>query len=56
MDLFAAELADAGTAVERHVLPAARHTFVNRPRSPEFTTTIDLIAEWCLQLRAAPSA
>ncbi|GAB2454367.1 acetyl esterase/lipase [Conyzicola lurida] len=55
-ELFAAELVDAGVEVERHVLPEARHAFLNRPHSTEFATTIDLIAAWCLRQRAVPSA
>jgi acetyl esterase len=45
-DRFAAELVDAGTDVERHVLPGSAHAFLNRPGLPAFTTGTTLIAEW----------
>nr|MBP1190909.1 acetyl esterase/lipase [Frigoribacterium sp. PvP032] len=45
-DLFAAELAAAGTDLEHHVLPGTRHAFLNRPALDEFATTISMIAEW----------
>ncbi|GAA1494132.1 alpha/beta hydrolase [Curtobacterium herbarum] len=51
-DRFAAELADAGTDVERHVLPGSAHAFLNRPGLPAFTAGTGLIAEW---VRRRPS-
>ncbi|WP_158613333.1 alpha/beta hydrolase [Frigoribacterium sp. PhB160] len=45
-DLFAAELAAAGTAVEHHVLPGTRHAFLDRPSLDEFAETIGLTATW----------
>ena len=48
---FAAELIAAGAQVERHVLPDARHAFLNQPRLPEFTSAIDRIASWALARR-----
>jgi acetyl esterase len=48
---FAAELIAAGAQVERHVLPDARHAFLNRPRLPEFAIAIDRIASWALARR-----
>jgi xylan 1,4-beta-xylosidase len=43
---FADELADAGTEVERHVLPDSRHAFLNRPGTRDFDDTIERIVDW----------
>jgi acetyl esterase len=51
-DRFADELADAGTDVERHVLPGSAHAFLNRPGLPAFAAGTELIAEW---MRRRPS-
>jgi acetyl esterase/lipase len=48
---FATELIAAGGEVERHVLPAARHAFLNRPQLPEFAVAIGRIAAWALARR-----
>lgn len=47
-EVFASELAAVGADVQRHVLPEARHAFLNRPQSREFATAVDLIAAWAL--------
>ncbi|NRD27664.1 alpha/beta hydrolase [Frigoribacterium sp. VKM Ac-2836] len=45
-DLFAKELADAGAGVRHHVVPGARHAFLNRPRLADYAHTVSLAAEW----------
>ncbi|KTR04646.1 alpha/beta hydrolase [Curtobacterium luteum] len=47
-DLFAAELRSAGADIERHVLPDARHAFLNRPRTPDSDAALDLVTAWAL--------
>lgn len=53
---FAAELLEARVDVECHVLPGARHAFLNRPRLNDFTVAIELMAAWCMAQVAPPSA
>lgn len=45
-DRFAEELSAAGVPVERHVLPSARHAFLNRPGSHDFAVAIERIVDW----------
>ncbi|MDP4333925.1 alpha/beta hydrolase [Curtobacterium sp. A7_M15] len=45
-DRFADELRGAGAEIERHVLPGARHAFLNRPGSPDSDRALDLVADW----------
>lgn len=47
-DRFALELRTAAVDVERHVLPGARHAFLDRPGTPDSDTTLDLVTAWAL--------
>ncbi|MEK6312167.1 MAG: alpha/beta hydrolase fold domain-containing protein, partial [Curtobacterium sp.] len=50
-DRFALELRTAAVDVERHVLPGARHAFLNRPGTPDSGATLDLATKWALSFR-----
>lgn len=50
-DQFAVELRRARVDVDYHLLPGARHAFLNRPRHNDFATAIELMASWCLAPR-----
>ncbi|MDR6170763.1 alpha/beta hydrolase [Curtobacterium sp. SORGH_AS_0776] len=52
-DRFADELRSAGVAVDRHVLPAARHAFLNRPGSPDSDRALDLVTAWAARSSGA---
>jgi acetyl esterase len=45
-DRFAAELRAAGRVLDRHVLPAARHAFLNRPGTADSDAAIEHMATW----------
>lgn len=47
-DRFVAELRSADADVERHVLPGARHAFLNRPGTPDSDAALDLVTAWAL--------
>lgn len=51
-DRFAAELAEAGVAVDHHVLPGTHHAFLNRPGTPAFDEATGRIARWVAALGA----
>ncbi len=52
-DRFAAELRAAGVDVERRVLAAARHAFLNRPGSPDSDRALDLVSAWAARVAGA---
>ena len=53
-DLFASELAAAGVKVDHHVIPGARHAFLNTPRHAAFEVGMDLIAGWASDVVLRP--